>query len=1640
MSRIPNNKAKVPANQKKQEPRNEPKSKKGSDYSNPEFETLKLVNGICTNFVLFRKSASDYLRSELGEVATLLITNEEFIPQDIDLPEVPWNDESDPHGIERRKLLKKVELREVKLAELDEAKVKLFAMLWRNLSEDSRDRVSRATVPNPAVADDEDATEVINDWEDVLTASDPVRLWQRILQTHRGTDTGVSALDRREAQLAYERVRQGISETLLSYKERFDNALQTVQEYEDAAEETSQQAIRFIENLDSARYTGFRVRIKNNAKDGIKPLPATWQDAYVSASTYVEESRFNPRARQGAAFHTREDGDEKGKRYGKDKGKKDGKKDPKKAAAADNSDPDSSCNIACPFCKAPPPTHWQRNCPHLKKAQADFEAANAKKKDGKAHVCFSRVLLSNSGDIIRETQVGDTMPLGPEESNPKCFTVGSVALKAEATIGVSSCGVLLDNQATVSIFFNRDLLTDIREADSPCHISGINSDGSALVANLIGDFREFGPVYYCPAASANILSFSVTAETCENNYNRDRDEFTSQPPYGNMYRFTLREGLYVCHVDRHESVLNTVTENKQEFSQREIKDADRALEFIRSLAHPSVQSAIELLKSGAVINCPVTIQDVYRAGKIYGKDLAAVRGKTHRHKPEPIKVDFLPREVSSNVVLHTDIMFVDGDAFLLTVGTPLGLTMVNELGRTKGARALGNIREKLMSQVKEYKSRRFDVVAINTDGEGSIHALKPELGALGIEMNPVGAGSHVGPIERKIEEVKERCRGIKATLSFRLALQLIAWLVFFCVSRINLVPHKSGLTNISPAEAFLGRKIDYRLDLRCGFGDYVECYNPLSDNSMRPRTEAAITLMPTGNRTGSVQCLSLNTGRVIRRDQFTKLPMPDNVIAHLNKLADVSYLNGRRTDAQLDFSMGFNHDAILGSTQDEGISVEEAWAAANPLISIEERERPVDDLELTGGEIAVEHLADQVFENTEPNIPGAPSIHGEPNTLGEPSTTPEPRIMPDAEAEDPNIFLPEAAGPEDLAQEVDTSEPEPESKPIIPPRYNTRSSARCGESGRKRWDNKVLTNRVFFDLDTQLPRVPGDPPLDQARQAIIADRIKALTSAKERAKKHHQVFNIKVKEALKKMPKETMNSLFKEITQMVDKKVWKGVIPSQVKSFKQQKKIVIKSFMFLKEKFLSNGEFEKLKARLVAGGHMMDRSLIPEDLMSSPTASLPFIFLVAAIAANEKRFVKTADITGAYLNADISERNILMELDETASSILLQIDPSYRQFLQPNNTIVVELQKALYGCVESSKLWYDLITATLEAAGYSKNPIDPCVLNKTQDGVQCTVVIYVDDLMVTSVNPRMIDEVMQVLTSRFEGIEVHDGPVFSYLGLTWDFSVPGEVKVTADGYTEELLKWAEVTGTAQSPAANHLFDIRDTDKLAPDKAEWFHSAVAKLLYLSKRTRPDILLPVSFLTTRVLEPNTDDWGKLQRVFRYLNSTPELGVILRPDHSGKTLEAFIDASYGVHEDGKSHTGMMISLGAGPFLVKSSKQKIVTKSSTEAELVALSDMCSPVIWSREFLIAQGVEPPAATVYQDNMSTIALADRGGSNSDRTRHIKIRRFWMKDRVADGEINIVYKPTEDMIADILTKPLQGAKFIELRRLLLNWSY
>ena len=370
----------------------------------------------------------------------------------------------------------------------------------------------------------------------------------------------------------------------------------------------------------------------------------------------------------------------------------------------------------------------------------------------------------------------------------------------------------------------------------------------------------------------------------------------------------------------------------------------------------------------------------------------------------------------------------------------------------------------------------------------------------------------------------------------------------------------------------------------------------------------------------------------------------------------------------------------------------------------------------------------------------------------------------------------------------------------------------------------------------------------------------------------------------------------------------------------------------------------------------------------------------------------------------------------------------------------VKLKKALYGCVESAKLWYDKLSSDLIKCNYTVNHYDVCVFNRIEkDGSQSSLVIHVDDMIITAVNDNRIDAIIKEIETIYPGLTKHRGKVVNYIGMTFDFNEVGKVKMTMQGFVTDLIEGCkDMPGTAVSPARPNLFDIpNETNPLLTDSMrERFHSITAKLLYLSKRTRPDILTVVAFLTKRVLKPQRDDYEKLVRTIQYIRGTAHLGITFEVDNP-IAVTAYIDASFAIHPDKKSHTGSVVTLGKGAIYAKSGTQRLVTKSSTEAELVGLSDAGNQVLWSRNFLELQGHPQPPALIYQDNQSTIQLIRNGRSNSERTRHVDVRYFFLHNRIERKDVDIVYLPTTEMIADILTKPLQGELFKKMRRLLLN---
>ena len=212
------------------------------------------------------------------------------------------------------------------------------------------------------------------------------------------------------------------------------------------------------------------------------------------------------------------------------------------------------------------------------------------------------------------------------------------------------------------------------------------------------------------------------------------------------------------------------------------------------------------------------------------------------------------------------------------------------------------------------------------------------------------------------------------------------------------------------------------------------------------------------------------------------------------------------------------------------------------------------------------------------------------------------------------------------------------------------------------------------------------------------------------------------------------------------------------------------------------------------------------------------------------------------------------------------------------------------------------------------------------------------------------------------------------------------------------------------------------------------------LYLSQQGRPDIRTAISFLCGRLTCPDEDDFKKLTRMIRYLRHTLYMCLVLSKDDTD-SIQWWIDASYAVHPDMHGHTGATMSMGNGSVFSGSWKQKLVTRSSTESEVVGVYDVLPQILWTKKFLEDQGVGIKDTILYQDNMSSILLERNGRqSSTKRTKHMDIRYFYIGDHIQSKTLSLQHCPTDEMLADYFTKPLQGSLFIRLRNYIMGAEF
>jgi len=306
----------------------------------------------------------------------------------------------------------------------------------------------------------------------------------------------------------------------------------------------------------------------------------------------------------------------------------------------------------------------------------------------------------------------------------------------------------------------------------------------------------------------------------------------------------------------------------------------------------------------------------------------------------------------------------------------------------------------------------------------------------------------------------------------------------------------------------------------------------------------------------------------------------------------------------------------------------------------------------------------------------------------------------------------------------------------------------------------------------------------------------------------HVMTQMSAMAGIKKHGQLAVDALLAELGQLDDKNVFEPCDASLLS--REQKKQALCAVNLIKEKRCG-----RLKGRTCADGQSQWVGYTKEET-TSPTVSTDALMLSIIIDAYENCDVVTADVEGAYLHADM-EDFVLLKMVGEAADIMCDVNPKYAPLVvleSGKRVLYLRLLKALYGCVKSVLLWYELFTKTLIGMGFELNPYDPCVANSVIDGKQCTIVWYVDNNKISHVSPEVVTNIIEAIVVRFGKMTVVRGKRHVFLGMNIVYNNNGTATITMKDYLTESIadSGIDASRTAATPVKKDLFTI-DEDPL-----------------------------------------------------------------------------------------------------------------------------------------------------------------------------------------------------------------------------------
>jgi len=469
---------------------------------------------------------------------------------------------------------------------------------------------------------------------------------------------------------------------------------------------------------------------------------------------------------------------------------------------------------------------------------------------------------------------------------------------------------------------------------------------------------------------------------------------------------------------------------------------------------------------------------------------------------------------------------------------------------------------------------------------------------------------------------------------------------------------------------------------------------------------------------------------------------------------------------------------------------------------------------------------------------------------------------------------------------------------------------------------------------------------------------------------------------------------------------------------------IIPSFIFFKEKFKADGSFDKWKARLVAGGNFVDTSFAGN--ISAQVVNPITVMTMISVAACLKLDIITADVKSAFLIPELTEEPselTYVRIDKKLSELIVKIRPAWSKLMNRDGTMTVRLMKALYGLPLAAMKWMNHLNGTLVKLGFEETNADKCCYIKGNGESKIIICCHVDDILAIAKKPELDTFILDI--RKEYDINIQQGYKHSYIGLDIRKNPrTGTIVVGQSGYRREVLKRfkdliTNVRSEPKVPCGEDIISEPNLEEELVDKTEYL-SLIMSIMYLARFTRPDLSFACGVLATHSAAPRYSHLRQAVKLLKYIDSSPDYVIHYKPQ--GFYPQIYADASHGIHQDGKGHGCLVVTIGSGLVYTRSYKLKLVTLSSTESEWVVLCEAACLAEWIMSLFDSFGYALKPIIVRQDNTSSVWLAETGG-NFARTKHLLIKRNKAKEAILNGTINIKFTPTEFMVADLGTKPL-----------------